>query len=146
FLGVFWLVAWLVLRGDIDESLYPNRTSSPFLLPWPGGESAWVIQGNASSFNHDARERFSWDFRRSCGTPELAARAGTVTDVVDTNSGRGANNLIAVDHGDGTTARYLHIATGSAKVTPGTAVAQGDQLAEVGSVGNSMTGHIHFVV
>jgi len=146
FLGVFWLVAWLVLRGDIDESRYPPRASSPYKLPYPGGESSWVVQGNNSSFNHEGREEFAWDFRRSCGTPVLAARAGRVRNVVDTNDGHGNNNQIEVDHGDGTIGRYLHIKHGSASVSNGDPVTQGAQLAEVGSVGNSLTGHIHFVV
>jgi len=145
-LGVVWLIVFLVLRGDIDESFYPARSSSPYKLPYPGGDSSWVVQGNASSLNHEGNEAFAWDFRRSCGSPVLAARAGTVRTVIDTNDGRGNNNEISVDHGDGTTARYLHIKNGSAKVTSGANVSQGEPLAEVGSVGNSMTGHIHFVV
>lgn len=49
-------------------------------------------------------------------------------------------------HDDGTVARYLHIAKGSARVKEGATVQQGDELAEVGNVGNSLTGHIHFDV
>jgi murein DD-endopeptidase MepM/ murein hydrolase activator NlpD len=56
------------------------------------------------------------------------------------------NNFVTVKHDDGTVAKYLHIKTGSAKVKEGDTVKQGDPLAEVGNVGNSLTGHIHFVV
>lgn len=149
FWGLVWLVAWLLLRGSIDAAAYPNSASSPYRLPYPEGQRAWVIQGNNSSFNHAGDEAFAWDFRRRCGTPVLAARAGTVSRVVDGNDGRGKgkpNNLVEVDHGDGTVGRYLHIARGSARVVVGDPVTQGQQLADVGNVGNSLTGHLHFVV
>jgi murein DD-endopeptidase MepM/ murein hydrolase activator NlpD len=138
-----------MLSGSIDESTYPDRATSPFKLPFKGGESAWVIQGNNSSHNHEGREQHAWDFRRRCGTPVLAARGGTVGNVVDTNDGNGSNkpnNLIEVDHGDGTVGRYLHIQKGSARLRRGNPVRQGEELAKAGNVGNSLTGHIHFVV
>ncbi|MBN1203802.1 MAG: M23 family metallopeptidase [Myxococcaceae bacterium] len=147
--GLIWLIAWLVLRGSIDTGAYPARASSPYRLPYPGGERAWVVQGNNSSFNHEGREQHSWDFRRRCGTPVLAAREGTVRAVTDSNSGHGSgkpNNFVEVTHSDGTVGRYLHIAQDSATVTVGDRVRQGDRLASVGNVGNSLTGHIHFVV
>lgn len=147
--GLVWLIPYLILRGDINESTYPARASSPYKLPFPGGESSWVIQGNNSGHNHNGNAQHSWDFRRRCGTPVLAARDGTIVpNPVDTNDGNGSgkpNNFIAVDHGDGTVARYLHIQKGSIVRRSG-AVRQGDELAKVGNVGNSLTGHIHFVV
>jgi hypothetical protein len=147
--AVVWLVAWLFLRGSIDEGTYPNRASSPYRLPFPGGESSWVIQGNNSSFNHEDDEQHAWDFRRQCGTPVLAARDGTVRAVRDSNTGHGSgkpNNFVEVTHSDGTVGRYLHISQNSAAVSVGDRVRQGDPLASVGNVGNSLTGHIHFVV
>lgn len=149
FWGLVWLVAWLVLRGSINPADYPDSDDSPYRLPYPDGERSWVVQGNNSSLNHNGDEAFAWDFRRRCGTPVLAARAGTVSRVVDVHDGRGKgkpNNLVEVDHGDGTVGRYLHIQKGSATVAVGDKVAQGDRLASVGNVGNSFTGHIHFEV
>lgn len=108
-----------------------------------------MIQGNDSSLNHNGTQKFAWDFRRSCGTPVLAARDGTVTKVDDSHDGNGSdkpNNKILVDHGDGTTAEYLHFQYKSAKVKEQQKVKQGDVLALVGNVGNSLTGHIHFQV
>jgi Peptidase family M23 len=147
--AVAWLVGWMVLRGSIDAGTYPTAAKSPYQLPYPEGQRSWVIQGNNSHFNHKGDEEFAWDFRRQCGTPVLAARAGTVVDVEDGFEGNGKgkkNNFVEVKHDDGTVAKYLHIQTGSAKVKPGDTVQQGDALAEVGNVGNSLTGHIHFVV
>jgi hypothetical protein len=147
--GLVWLVAWLLLRGSIDTGTYPARASSPYRLPFPAGDSSWVIQGNNSSFNHEGDEQHAWDFRRRCGTPVLAARDGTVRAVTDSNTGHGGgspNNLVEVTHSDGTVGRYLHIEQNSAAVTVGANVRQGAKLANVGNVGNSLTGHIHFVV
>jgi hypothetical protein len=144
-----WIVAYAKLSGSIDEKAYPSRDVSPYKLPFPGGESSWVIQGNNSSLNHNGTQQFAWDFRRSCGTPVLAARDGTVTSVDDSHDGNGSgrpNNKILVDHGDGTTAEYLHFEFKSAKVKALQKVKQGDVLALVGNVGNSLTGHIHFQV
>ena len=148
-----WSLAWIIadaeLSGSIDEKAYPSRDLSPYKLPFPGGESSWVIQGNDSSLNHNGTQKFAWDFRRSCGTPVLAARDGTVTSVDDSHDGNGSgkpNNRIVVDHGDGTSAEYLHFEFKSAKVKALQKVKQGDVLALVGNVGNSLTGHIHFQV
>ncbi len=147
--GLAWLVPYLMLRGSVDETRYAAARSD-LLLPWPGGESSWVIQGNNSNFNHttsNLSQEFSWDFRRPCGTAVLAAAGGSVSTVTDTHDGIGGdNNEISVTHGDGTIASYLHIQNGSATVAVGQAVAAGDRLASVGCVGNSLTGHIHFMV
>ncbi|MCB0910478.1 MAG: M23 family metallopeptidase [Propionibacteriaceae bacterium] len=147
--GVLWLVFYLLLRGRVDAAAYATAPAS-FRLPFPSGARTWVIQGNNSRFNHthaNLTQDFAWDFRRPCGTPVLAALAGTVTRVIDTNDGiGGSNNEIEVQHADGSVASYLHILHNSAQVVVGGRVAQGDRLASVGSVGNSLTGHIHFHV
>src|SRR5215475_8953658 len=45
--GLAWLIPYLILKGDINESEY-SSTDRVYLLPFPGGESTWVIQGNNS--------------------------------------------------------------------------------------------------
>ena len=150
--GLAWLIPYLLLKGDINESEY-KAADHVYVLPFPGRESSWVIQGNNSSLNHNNAhngQKFSWDFRRRCGTPVLAARDGTVISITDSNDGMGgANNEIQVDHGDGTVAFYLHIQQGSVPASlrgSRVRVRRGDEIAKVGSVGNSLTGHIHFMV
>lgn len=147
--GLAWLIPYLILRGSVEESQYAGAPGT-FKLPWQAGESSWVIQGNDSGLNHNndnSGQKFSWDFRRPCGSAVLAAEAGQVTAVTDTNDGIGGdNNGIEVTHADGSVASYLHIQNGSAVVAVGTMVQQGDGLARAGCVGNSLTGHIHFMV
>jgi len=153
--GLAWLIPYLIVKGDINESDY-SAANHVYKLPFPGGESTWVIQGNNTSLNHNddpannSFQKYSWDFRRRCGTPVLAARDGTITTLPDdSHDGMGGpNNQIQVDQG-GTVAYYLHIEKGSvpAKLRViGSKVKAGDEIAKVGSVGNSMTGHIHFMV
>jgi Peptidase family M23 len=151
--GLAWLIPYLILKGDVNVSEYKAKDHI-YKLPFPGGESSWVIQGNNSSLNHNNAnfgQKFSWDFRRRCGTPVLAARDGTIATLPDdTHDGMGGtNNQIQVNQADGTVASYLHIQKGSVPArlrTIGATVKQGDEIAKVGSVGNSMTGHIHFMV
>jgi hypothetical protein len=151
--GLAWLVPFLILKGDVNVSEYQPKDHI-YLLPFPGGESSWVIQGNNSSLNHNNAnfgQKFSWDFRRRCGTPVLAARAGTIATLPDdSHDGMGGtNNQIQVNQADGTVAFYLHIEQGSVPAalrTVGATVKQGDEIAKAGSVGNSLTGHIHFMV
>jgi hypothetical protein len=161
--GLAWLIPYLYLKGDIKVGEYKSE-NRVYELPFPGGESSWVIQGNNSSANHtddkdnNKFQKYSWDFRRRCGTPVLAAREGTIQKVIDTNDGVGGdNNQIQVKQvkklQDGkeevTVAYYLHIQKSSVPArfrTVGAKVQQGDEIAKVGSVGNSLTGHIHFMV
>ena len=153
--GSVWLYYYSQLKGDVNVSDYMAKDHI-YQLPFPGGESSWVIQGNNSSYDHNNEhfgQKFSWDFRRECGTPVLAARAGKINPLPDdTHDGFGTsapNNQIMVDHGDGTVAYYLHIQKGSVPTrfrTLNAKVNKGDEIAEVGCVGLSLTGHIHFMV
>ena len=151
--GLAWLIPYLILKGDVNVSEYQSK-DHVYKLPFPGGESSWVIQGNNSSLNHNnanSGQKFSWDFRRRCGTPVLAARDGTIATLPDDSHDGvgGTNNQIQVRQSDGTVAFYLHIQKGSVPAkfrSMGAPVKQGDEIAKVGSVGNSLTGHIHFMV
>lgn len=123
--------------------------------------------------HRDQDGQHAWDFDLPEGTPVLAARAGTVGLVagswsadhcgglspvaeappgylVNENMGNQAN-LVRVDHGDGTSALYLHLSTVDpaieAKARTGGSVAQGERLGRSGKTG--LTGcvpHLHFQV
>ena len=151
-----WPIVYLVLKGDINLADYPPA-NHVYKLPFPGGEESWVIQGNNSNLDHNndpghVQQKFSWDFRRECGTPVLASRDGTIALVTDTNDSFGStdpNNEVRIKQSDGNTAYYLHIQKGSVPAhfrPPGTVVHQGDTIALAGCVGISLTGHIHFMV
>jgi hypothetical protein len=152
--GMVWLISYLKLKDSVNVSEY-LASNHIYKLPFPSGESSWVIQGNNTSFDHqasDLNQKFAWDFRRPCGTPLLAARDGKIAKAVDTNDGFGSNdpnNQVQINQADGTVAAYLHLEKGSIPArfhTVGAAVKQGQQIANVGCVGISLTGHIHFEV
>jgi len=81
-----------------------------------------------------------------------AARAGTVSHVVesfaDFNNPVSCNdvNRVVVDHGDGTSALYLHLTQNGALVNVGDVVTQGQVIAKSGSSGCSTGAHLHFQV
>lgn len=123
--------------------------------------------------HRDKDGQHAWDFDLPEGTPVLAARAGTVGLVVGSwpadhcgglapaadqppgylaseNIGNQAN-LVRIDHGDGTSALYLHLSAVDpaieVKAKTGEPVAQGEVLGLSGRTG--LTGcvpHLHFQV
>jgi len=123
--------------------------------------------------HRDEDGQHAWDFDLPEGTPVLAARAGTVGLVVGSWSGDHCGglspvaeqppgylvdqlmgnqaNLVRIDHGDGTSALYLHLGTVDpaieAKAKTGEAVARGDVLGLSGKTGLSgCVPHLHFQV
>ena len=75
------------------------------------------------------------------GTPILAAKSGKVLYAQWSNS---FGNWIQIDHGGGVTTRYGHAS--KLLVSPGQSVQAGQQIALVGSTGNSTGPHLHFEI
>ncbi len=75
------------------------------------------------------------------GKPVVAARNGTV---IFAGWQGGYGNYVIVDHGNGITTCYAHCST--LLVSKGEKVMQGQQIANVGSTGNSTGPHLHFEV
>ena len=126
-------------------------TSAPaeatYLLPFPVGDSARLIQGNNGSFTHFGHAAYAFDFQMTIGRPVTAMRAGQVIAVeeryVDGNRTPGQENLVFVRHADGTYARYYHLTKDGALVTLGELVDVGDTLGLSGDTGLSTTPHLH---
>lgn len=83
------------------------------------------------------------DFGSPCGTPMLAAAAGVVTRAGPSS---GYGNLIVIDHGGGIVTRYAHMFPGDLLVRVGQQVTAGQQIARVGTYGDSTGCHLHFEV
>ena len=84
------------------------------------------------------------------GSVVTVARAGIVLHVKqrfsDADAGIACANVVVVDHGDGTFARYVHLTQNGAAVRVGQAVAPGDTLGWSGSSGSPWAPHLHFDV
>lgn len=80
------------------------------------------------------------DFPAPTGTPVRAVAAGTVT----IEHPAWAGNLVRIDHGDGTETLYAHLS--AITVTNGQRVGAGQQVGNVGALGNATGPHLHFEV
>ncbi|MBG6054903.1 murein DD-endopeptidase MepM/ murein hydrolase activator NlpD [Salinibacterium sp. CAN_S4] len=85
------------------------------------------------------------DLAAGCGAPIFAAASGTVTYAAQGWNG-GYGNMVMIDHGNGVTTRYGHIVNGGILVGQGQSIGVGNQIARVGSTGNSTGCHLHFEV
>ena len=150
-LGLFGVLAaaYLLFTGPRHLDRYPPREDSPYRLPWPAGRTWFCGQSNRGIVSHRGWEEFAYDFNMPVGSEVCAARAGVVKRVVIDHDGHGLhmpNNLIAIDHGDGTTGWYLHLQKDGSLVQLGERVEQGQRIARSGHVGRSLAPHLHFQV
>ena len=81
------------------------------------------------------------DFAAPTGTPIYAAAGGTVTSAG--YSGK-AGNLLIINHGNGMQTYYMHC--NKIYVRAGQKVEKGQNVAAVGTTGNSTGPHLHFQV
>jgi murein DD-endopeptidase MepM/ murein hydrolase activator NlpD len=142
-----YLVFIAFFTGPGDLTRYPPREASPWKLPWQGGISRFVAQGNRSFTSHRDNHEHAWDFVMPNGTPVLAARAGRVQEVKDQFGGIGFDsNVIVLEHDGGLRSLYAHIQRGGALVKVGELVKQGQPIALSGMVGQTIFPHVHFLV
>ena len=128
-----------------DCSQYPNQVTSPYVLPWAGGET---YKANPHVFRESSVQRFAFDFLMPIGTSVVASRSGRVVGVeesyVDGDHQPGHENFIFVEHRDDSVARYIHLTHEGALVEVGDVVVQGEVSGRSGDTGNSTEPHTHF--
>lgn len=132
-----------------------------YYLPWTCGVTYTCTQGNNGSFSHSGNMQYAYDFGMPRQTPVLASRGGVVShsdnlvgpgdacydgcsDSACCNTCINSGNRVVVDHGDGTSALYLHL--DQATVSKGATVQTGDMLGYSGTSGCSYGAHLHFQV
>jgi hypothetical protein len=147
----------LKLRRSLTEGSQPVFPAPPgYRLPWAPGVSHAVEQSPGEGPTHQSLYAWDFDLRYEL---VLAARGGRVSMIRDGERMGGCDsafggraNYILIDHGDGTSALYLHIDYEGALVREGALVAQGDAIAYSGSSGLSCGDggwagpHLHFQV
>jgi len=168
FIASLFAVSVTLVAAIVPVSALPGGSGPPkppfpappgYLLPWIGGEIHAVTQGEETDLTHNGLSAYAYDFDVRYGIV-VAARAGRVTMVrQDSTVGgcsaefKGAGNYVVIDHGDGTSALYLHLAPDAVLVKPGDYVAQGQGIAVSGASGLTCSGdgksagpHLHFQV
>ena len=86
---------------------------------------------------------YAIDIGTGCNAWIVAASAGTVSAAGPFS---GLGNRVVIDHGQGLTTTYAHIADGGIAVAVGQVVAAGEAIALSGSTGISTGCHLHFEV
>ncbi len=121
---------------------------SPYVLPYPVG-SAYTVSQGYPPYIHSPSFKFAVDFSMSVRTVVAAARAGTVEFVEqgyeDNDFATDHDNVVTVDHGDGSFARYAHLAKNGAFVRRGDRVSRGQPIGLSGATGSGIP-HLHFDV
>lgn len=117
-----------------------EKLVNPKQAPASNTTLLWPTEG------HRITQYYSWrhtaiDIANKVGTPLYAANAGTVEFAGWSN---GYGNNVVINHGGGMKTRYAHAS--KLFVSVGDKVARGEQIAAMGSTGNSTGPHIHFEV
>jgi murein DD-endopeptidase MepM/ murein hydrolase activator NlpD len=140
---------WRVLPGD-PNAVHDDRWH--YRMPFGGSQPITISQGYEGRFSHVGASAYALDFPMARGTPILAARGGTIVEVVDDEEAGGirtaeieGGNRVVIEHLDGTLAIYAHLRPGGpARV--GQRVRSGDLVGLSGDTGFATGPHLHFEV
>ena len=137
----------VTLREPVTEQRLQGTKARPTWLPT--GSFRWPVSGRVTSYfggrkspgGIGSTNHKGIDIAAPRGTPVYAADGGTVT-YAGWMSGYGY--LVRINHGNGYETYYGH--NSSLTVSVGQHVYKGQQIARVGSTGNSTGNHCHFEV
>jgi murein DD-endopeptidase MepM/ murein hydrolase activator NlpD len=119
----------------------------------PSGGALDYRGGNYTYDGHNAIDFTLANFAAmDSGVPVYAAAGGTVIYTHDGEFDRCSRttvcgnfpNYVGIQHADGIVSEYLHLKKNSISVSVGQPVTAGQQIAEVGSSGQSSDAHLHF--
>ena len=141
------ILSSVTLTNPVTEQRLRGTKERPTWLPT--GTFSWPCSGNITSsfgyrhlsYSYASTYHKGIDIANRYGTAVCAADGGTVT-YAGWMSGYGY--LVEINHGNGYTTRYGH--NSSLLVSVGQHVYKGQQIARMGSTGNSTGNHCHFEV
>ena len=137
----------VILKEPVTEQRLQGTRERPTWYPtgtfrWPiSGRITSYLGGRSSPGGIGSTNHQGIDIAGSYGSPVYAADGGTVTYAGWMG---GYGYLVQIDHGNGYVTRYGH--NSSLTVSVGDHVYKGQQIARVGSTGNSTGNHCHFEV
>lgn len=137
------------------NKILAEQTPSTTSYVYTGGQLNWPVPSRSASSSslssgYVSRNRpigrgsefhTGYDIPASYGSAVVAAEAGTV---IYAGWMSGYGNTIMINHGNGLVTLYGH--NSSLTVSKGDTVSRGQQVAKIGSTGNSTGNHCHFEV
>jgi len=150
------LIALAQQRSDLNAKKAELNKIGPTILK--GGRLGWPVPGynqlgdgfgmRMDPIKHIMKLHKGVDIPAPGGTPIVSAENGTV---LIAQWVRGYGNTVIIDHGklangDSLWTLYGHIRNGGTKVKAGEQVTRGEEIAEVGTTGDSTGNHLHFEV
>lgn len=128
-----------VQKPCLERAVFGDPAESPYVLPYPVGESYEVLQAYCTAPGRSHENLIAYDFTMRMGSEVVAARDGRVWIVRDIFPDDGISspndNNIYIQHADGQTSLYAHLQSGSPVVRPGDFVVAGQVIARAGSSG-----------
>ena len=112
-----------------------------FTHPCPGGYISSGFGYRTQPIAGASTNHKGIDYAAATGTPIYAAAAGTV---ISAGYAGNAGNLLVISHGNGLLTYYMHC--NAIYVSAGQKVSRGQNVAAVGTTGNSTGPHLHFQV
>lgn len=137
------------------NQLLAQESSSKSTYVYTGGQLNWPVPSKAASSSSlssgfvtrdkpigtGSEFHTGYDIPASYGSAVVAAEAGTV---IYAGWMSGYGNTVMINHGNGLVTLYGH--NSSLTVSQGDVVSRGQQIAKIGSTGNSTGNHCHFEV
>jgi murein DD-endopeptidase MepM/ murein hydrolase activator NlpD len=120
-----------------------------YRLPFAPGAAIEIVQAWHSSYSHNGKAEYAYDFGLLDGRPVLAAASGIVSYAHDGEWACGGPkllrevNYVTIDHPDGSATLYAHLSSVEVKV--GDVVAAGQEIGLSGRTGYTQCRpHLHF--
>jgi hypothetical protein len=146
---VMLLATGLAMPGTAAASAANAHARISYRLPFVGGQRFRVTQGWNTTFSHNGKAAFAYDFGMPEGTPIVASAAGQVAYTHDGETVCGGPKLInyanyvVIYHADGSATQYGHLSR--VDVAVGDLIAAGQPIGLSGKTGyTNCQPHLHF--